>query len=73
MKPMKNKKIFAAIIFTKDTCTPNLNYNRSDVKGQQELCPSLCKFPMLMHFVPILRKRYSQNIFYMFLITTKLA
>ena len=37
MKLMKNKKIFAAKIFMKGTCTKN--YSRFYVEGQQELCP----------------------------------
>ena len=37
MKLMKNKKkIFAAEIFTKGTCSPY--YSRFYVEGQQELC-----------------------------------
>ena len=44
MKLMKNKKIFAAKIFTKGTCTPN--YSRFYGEGQQELRP----FYMLIHF-----------------------
>ena len=36
-KLMKNKKIFAAKIFTKGTSTPN--YTRFYAEGQQELRP----------------------------------
>ena len=43
MKLMKNKKIFAAKIFTKGTCTPI--YSRFYVEGQQELRPFYMLIP----------------------------
>ena len=39
----EERKIFAAKIFTKDTCT--WNYSRFYVKGQQELCPFYMSIP----------------------------
>ena len=43
MKLIKNKKIFAANIFTKGTCTQN--YSRFYVEGQQELRPFYVQIP----------------------------
>ena len=55
MKLMKNKKIFAVKVFTKGTCTPN--YSRFYVEVSKSYVPFTCKFPMVMHFVPILHRR----------------
>ena len=65
MKLMKNKKYFAATIFTKCTCT--LNYSRIYVEDQQELCPFYMCIPYGNAFVPILHRRCRPKpIFYDF-------
>ena len=71
MKLMENKiylqqNFLRKVLVQQTTADLTLRVSKSYV-------PFTCKFPMIMHFVPILHRRCRSKTNFMFLVTTKLV